>query len=423
MSETHPPQDLTAEQSVLGAMMISTEAIPAVTDILKPEDFYRPAHATVYRAIVDLYSGGDPVDAVTVSAELGKRGKLQNIGGAPYLLDLIQTVPTASNSVYYARIVADKAKLRKLVEFGIRCQALGYSDAESDDVDSVVAQAEVFLREVRKPRERAIAFSDLVTEWQKWAETSKGDVIQTPWYKLNEILGGGLQKSRLYIFGGRPGMGKSISALNIAALAAESDKTVLIFSLEMPRTEVASRLLASGAQVNFQQVIRRQMQQDTEDRIKHYAAQNAGMRLYCVDQASLTVEQIVRHCRAHKDLDLIVVDYAQLVAPTDKRVNRDQQIAHVSRTLKVLAKDLNIAVVLAAQLNRQVIDSKTGKSRQPALGDLRESGSLEADADAVLLLHRPDEDDGTVDIVVAKNRSGLTGNVPLMFVGQQARLG
>lgn len=419
-----PPQDLVAEQSVLGAMMISKDAVAELADSIKVEDFYRPAHAVIFQTIIDLYGGGVPVDAVTVADELQKRGKLQNIGGLPYLLDLIAMVPTAANGAYYARIVADKAKLRKLVQFGTRCQQLGLSDADSEDVDAVIAQAEVFLREViRAPKDKPVMFNDLVTEWRNWVASSAGDSIPTPWFKLNEILGGGLYKSRLYIFGGRPGMGKSISALNIASFAAENDKTALVFSLEMPRTEVASRLLAAGAQVNFQQVIRRQMSDVTEDRVKHYAAENAGMRLFCVDSAHLTVEQIVRHCRAYKDLDLIVIDYAQLVAPTDKRVNRDQQIAHISRTLKVLAKDLNIAVVLAAQLNRQVIDSKTGKSRQPTLSDLRESGSLEADADVVMLLHRPEEEDGTVDIVVAKNRSGLTGTIPLIFNGQQARLG
>lgn len=420
-----PPQDPIAEQSTLGAMLLSTSIIPEVVDIVRPDDFYRPAHATIFQAIVDLYSGGNPVDAVTVASELERRGKLQNIGGAPYLLDLIQSTPTASSGGHYARIVANKAKLRELVRFGVRCQQLGNNETSaSDEVDAIIAQAEAFLREVRKPKEKAVPFSDMVLEWQTWVGAdAAGDIIQTPWYKVNEVLSGGLYKSRLYIFGGRPGQGKSLSALNIAALAAENGKSVMIFSLEMPRNEVASRLLAAGAQVNFQQLIRRQLRQDTEDRVKHYAAQNLGMKLYCVDRANITIEQIVAHCRAIKDLDLVVIDYAQLVAATDKRVSRDQQVAHVSRTLKVLAKDMNIAVVLAAQLNRQVIDPKTGKARYPTLADLRESGSLEADADAVLFLHRPEEESGTVDIVIAKNRSGLTGIVPLIFVGQQARLG
>jgi replicative DNA helicase len=197
----------------------------------------------------------------------------------------------------------------------------------------------------------------------------------------------------------------------------------MIFSLEMPRTEVASRLVASGAHVSFQQVIRRKMRQETLDKVKTYTAQNADMKLYITDRAGLTVEQIAAHCRTIKDLDMVVIDYAQLVGATDKRAKRNEIVAHVSRTLKVLAKDLHVVVVLAAQMNRQSVDPKTGKARRPTLVDLGESGALEADADTVLFLHRPDEDDGTVDIVIAKNRSGLVGVVPLLFIGHEARLG
>lgn len=405
-------------------MMISTQIIPDILDVVKPEDFYLPSHNAIFKAIADLFGGGEPIDAVTVGALLEGRGKLQNIGGGAYLFDLTQTPPTAAAAAHYATIVANKAKLRKLIQFGARCQHLGNSDVDStEEVESVIAEAEAFLREVRQPREKALGFSDLVAEWREWADAdATGDTIQTPWHKVNQILSGGLHKGRSYILAGRPGQGKSISALNIAALAAESGKTVMIFSLEMPRTEVASRLLAAGAQVNFQQIITRQMRQDTEDRIRHYASSHAGMRLYCVDRANLTVEQIIAQCRAVQDLDLVVVDYAQLVAASDKRLKRNLQVAHISRSLKVLAKEMNVVVVLAAQLNRQNIDVKTGKARRPTLVDLGESGSLEADADAVLFLHRPDDDDGTVDIVVEKNRSGLTGIVPLIFMGQQARL-
>lgn len=419
---TDPPQDLLAEQSTLGSMMLAAGVIPTVVEMLKAEDFYRPAHESIFTAIVDLFTMGEPVDAVTVAAELDRRGKLRKIGGAPYLLELIQQVPTAASASSYAQIVAEKAVRRRLEIFGTRCQQLAHA-GDSDEVEAVIAQAEEFLREVRQPKERdAMAFSDLVLDWNTWVETgATDDVIPTPWYKVNEMLGGGLYKSRVYVFAGRPGQGKSISVLNVAALAAEQHRSVMIFSLEMPRKEVTSRLLASGAQVSFQQVIRREMRQDTTDRIKHYAATNNGMHLYCVDRV-LTVEQMVAHCRAIKDLDLVVIDYAQLVRATDRRIKRHEQIAHVTRTVKVLAKELNVAVALAAQQNRQSVDPKTGKTRVPVLSDLGESGALEADADAVLFLHRPDDDDGTVDIVIAKNRSGLTGIVPLVFVGQQARL-
>jgi len=416
------PQDLIAEMATLGSMLISSNAICEVVENVKADDFYRPAHEQVFRVIVDLWTAGRGVDAVTVADDLQQRGKLRNVGGPQYLYELTQVPPGAINAAQYAKIVRDKAVRRRLISCGNRFQELGFGDCEQ--VEEVLSQAEAFLREVRTPPEKAADFDSLILEWNAWVGAdATEDVMPTPWFKVNEILSGGLHKGKTYIFGGRPGQGKSISGLNIAAHAAENGKTVLIFSLEMPRTEVASRLLSAGAQVQFQRLARRLMDDDTVSAVQHYAAVNAGMRLYVVDKASMTVEQIVAHCRSVKNLDLVFIDYAQLVAATDSRVSRDQQVAHVSRTLKVLAKDLNVVVVLAAQLNRQLIDPKTGKARVPSLSDLRESGSLEADADAVLFLHRPDEDDGTVDIVVAKNRSGLTGMVPLIFFGNQARLG
>jgi len=408
--------------AALGSMMISSTAMTEVVDALKPADFYRPAHEQIFRVIVDLFTAGRAVDAVTVSDELQQRGKLRNCGGPQYLYELTQVPPGAVNAASYAQIVRDKATRRRLIACGHRFLELGAGDGS--ELEEVLSQAESFLREVRTPREKVADFDSMVVEWRKWVESdSAADLIATPWVKLNEILSGGLYKGKTYIFGGRPGQGKSLSGLNIAAHAAEQGKTVLIFSLEMPRNEVASRLLSAGAQVQFQRLARRSMDENTAAAVYEYATRNAGMRLYVVDKASLTVEQIAAHCRSVKDLDLVFIDYAQLVAASDSRVSRDQQVAHVSRTLKVLAKDLNVVVVLAAQLNRQVIDPKTGKARMPSLADLRESGSLEADADAVLFLHRPDEDDGTVDIVVAKNRSGLTGMVPLIFLANQARLG
>jgi replicative DNA helicase len=409
--------------STLGAMLISSSAISEIVAEVKPEDFYRPAHEAIFRAIADLFSGGQAVDAVTVAAELEGRSKARIIGGAPYLLTLQQSCPTAVNGASYARIVAEKATRRRLLAFGVRCQELAHK-GDAEDIDTVIAQAEQFLKEVNLPKEKTLSFHDLYREWNDWLESDiADDLIPTPWYKVNEILSGGLYKSRLYVFAGRPGQGKSISALNIAAHAAHHDKSAIVFSLEMPKNEVMSRLLASGAEVSFQQIIRRQVKQETSQRIEEYYSRNAGMRFYCVDKPNLTVEQIAAECRAIKDLDMVVIDYAQLVKATDRRAKRNEQVAHVTRTLKTLAKELHVVVVLAAQMNRQSVDPKTGKARLPVLSDLGESGALEADADAVLFLHRPEEEDGTVDIVIAKNRSGMAGVVPLMFVGHQARLG
>ena len=401
--------------------MASPKVLTEVVDILKADDFYQPRHGTIFTTIVELFSAGNPVDPEAVAIELDRRSKLRNIGGAPYLLELIQACSTPLSGAFYARAVAEKAVRRRLLAFGFRCQQLAHT-GDAEEIDEVIAQAEQFLKEVNAPRERTMTFSDLMGEWNDWVE-DEPDIILTPWVKVNDILSGGLHKGRLYIFAGRPGQGKSVSALNIVADACgRQDKSGIVFSLEMPKIEVMSRLLASGANVNFQQIIRREMRQDTVERIQQYYKQHLGMRLYVEDRSNLTIEQIAAQARAINDLDMVVVDYVGLVKASDRKVKRNEAVAHVSRTLKVLAKELNVVVVLAAQLNRQSIDPKTGKARIPVLADLGESGALEADADAVLFLHRPEPDDGMVDIVVAKNRSGVVGSVPLMFIGQQARM-
>ena len=421
MATEQPPQDLLAEQATIGAMMQSTKALTEIVDAVTEDDFYVMKHATIFSTIVDMYTAGHPVDAATVAIELDRRSKLRNIGGAPYLTDLIQSCPQPRSGAFYARAVAEKAVRRRLEMFGIRCQELAHT-GQADDIDEVIGQAERFLKEVNAPKERVMSFSDLIDEWKEWVE-DEPDVILTPWTKVNEILSGGLHKGRLYIFAGRPGMGKSISALNIVGDACGRQmKSSIVFSLEMPKHEVMSRILAAGAEVNIQQIIRRNMRDETVERIKDYYKKNLDMKLYIEDRSNITVEQIVAQARAINDLDMVVVDYVGLVKASDKKAKRNEQIAHVSRTLKVLAKELNVAVVLAAQLNRQSIDPKTGKARIPVLADLGESGALEADADAVLFLHRPEPDDGTLDVVIAKNRSGMTGVVSLIFFGNQARM-
>lgn len=415
-----PPHDQAAEDCALGAMLISKSAIPDVLAVLNAEDFYIPRNGLVFTAIQSLFDRGEPADPVTVVAELEARGNLHRVGGAVGIHTLTERVPTAINAGSYARIIAEKARLRRLAELGIRLQQLAYDNG--GDSDSALAEGEALFRGFNRPSSDAASFADMAKQWRTWQE-SDADVIATPWYALNERLAGGLQPGRLYVLGGRPGMGKTVAALNLLTHAAEQGKAAFFFSLEMPATEVTSRILASGARVPFGQIIRKSMERDTYDMVDWYINEHRDLPFRCVDKADITVEQISVHCRAQDGLDLVAVDYAQLVAASDKRVSRDQQVAHVSRSLKVLAKDLKIPVVLAAQLNRQGIDSRTGKSRYPTVADLRESGSLEADADAVLLLHRPEGDANTVEVVVGKNRSGQTGApIPLAFMGHQARI-
>ncbi|SIM48444.1 replicative DNA helicase [Mycobacteroides abscessus] len=417
---SQPPSDIQAEQSVLGGMLLSMKVIPDVVDRMSAEDFYRPNHATVFRTIVDVWMRGDEVDAVTVAAELDKQGLLRQVGGAPYLHTLISTVPTAANAGHYANIVVSKAKLRKMGELGVRLRQLAADDLDQGDVEAVLAQGEKWFRELHKSDERAIGFDDLVENFRESLTSDSVPSIPTPWDALNDRLIGGLQRGRLYTVGARPGVGKSVALLNMAAFAAHWDYKTAVFSLEMSAGEVTTRLIAQGARVNQTRLIKKQIDLEMSDRIERYAKENEGVALQVIDRETITVEQIIAHCRAAGPFDVIVVDYLQLIEPSDRRAVREQQVAHLSRSLKIAARELNAAVIVAAQLNRGPL--KDGKPRAPVVSDLRESGAVEQDSDCVLLLHQDEDEPGYVTMIVGKNRQGKTGDMLLKFEGQYARI-
>jgi replicative DNA helicase len=245
-------------------------------------------------------------------------------------------------------------------------------------------------------------------------------MIPTPWWEVNSWLNGGLAKGRLVTIGGRPSVGKSLGGLNIAAFAAENGHPAIFFSLEMSRQEVTNRILACGTDVEMSDLIRRKLEREELDRISDYANRFNDMPLWVDDREKVTVEQIAARCRTFPNLEVAVVDYLQLVTASDSRVSREQQVAHISRSLKIMARGLDIAVVVAAQLNRGPV--KDGKPRDPTIADLRESGAVEQDSDQVLLLHRPDDDEAAVRLICGKNRVGRTGSVDLHFEGRFARL-
>lgn len=417
--DSEPPNDQIAEQAALGSMLLSASAVSEVTKALSAEDFYLPAHATIFQSIIHLFSGGTAIDPVAVGAELEKRGKLKNIGGAAYLLTLIQNVPTATNAAYYAKLVADKSKLRKLQVIGSRLQRLAGTGGE--DIDDILAQAEVLIRKQKEPSAtELVTFDDLVEGWRNWQDTA-GSSIPTPWAELNSWLNGGLNRGRLYTIGGRPAVGKSLGGLNIAAHAAERGFSAAFFSLEMGRNEVASRVLAAGGSADLGQIIRKELDLDNLQRVDEYAETYRGMPLAVVDKETVTVEQIIAQCRAMPKLDVCVVDYLQLVRASDSRMPREQQVAHISRSLKIASRELDVAMVVAAQLNRGPV--RDGVARRPTIADLRESGAVEQDSDVVLLLHRGEDEPGLVEMICGKNRSGKTGNAVLSFHGSYARIG
>jgi replicative DNA helicase len=412
-----PPQDLIAEQSTLGACLISRDAIDAVAGAVRPEDFYKPAHVLIYQAILDLVAVGEPADPVTLLAELRKRGHVRRSGGAPYLHELTQAPPTAVNAAQYAGIVADRARQRKLIELGERYKQLGYTPATTtEEVDSLIAQAEGFFHELREPPKGAIPLSELIEGWRSWVATPE-DVIATPWGELNEYLGGGLRRGKCYLIGGRPGAGKSLCGLNMALQAAEDGLSALVFSMEMKRSEIASRILAAGAWAEYGEIFRRSMTADTWSRVEEYIDQRQHMTLEVVDKSSVTVEEISATIRARQP-DIAVIDYLQLITMTAGD-SRREKIDHVSRTLKITAGDSNTALVVASQLNR----APTTGGRVPTIADLRESGGQEADADVVMLLHRPANDDAAVQMHIGKNRDGRQGTIEFVWRGNLARIG
>lgn len=413
-----PPHDPIAEQATLGSMILDRNAIASVQEIITAKHFYRPNHEHIFEAIVNLSMSGDAVDKLTLSKELEKAGCLKKIGGLPYLITLTESVPTPLGASSYAKMVYDKWRQRQIIAAGQKFLHLGYTEATtSDEVDKLLAEADAAFRDLSEPARGGLMWDDLVEKWRTF-KRDNGDILYTPWVELNEWFpGGGFHTGQLIIVGGRPGNGKSNAGLNIALHAAEHNVRTTVFSVEMDDIEVCSRLLAAGSYAQFSQVYTKDnMDDDTKDRLQRYIAKRKGMPLQVVDQPYISVEKIISHCRINRP-KVIFVDYAQLIEPTNNKLAREQQVAHITRSLKVAAKSLRMIVVVASQLRR-----KQDENALPLISDLRESGAAEQDADIVILLHRPGES-ANVKVIVGKNRNGPIGEVSLRFRGNLARVG
>ncbi len=424
--ERQPPQDTAAEQSVLGGMLLSKDAIADVVEVLRPGDFYRPAHQAIYDCILDLYGRGEPADPITVSAELERRGELARVGGAPYLHTLIATVPTAANAGYYARIVAEKAILRRLVEAGTRIVQYGYGADNSDggDVNEVVDRAQAAIYEVteRRTSEDYVALEELLqpTMDEIDAIASRGGTAQgipTGFADLDEVTNG-LHPGQMIIIAARPGVGKSTLGLDFARSGSITHgMTSVIFSLEMSRNEIVMRKLSAEAKIRLTDMRGGRMSDDDWTRLARRMSEISEAPLYIDDSPNLTMMEIrakARRLKQRHDLKLIVVDYMQLMTSGKRVESRQQEVSEFSRQLKLLAKELEVPVVAISQLNR---GPEQRNDKRPMLADLRESGSLEQDADVVLLIHRPDaweRDDpraGEADLILAKHRAGPTSTI------------
>ena len=427
-----PPQDMDAEQCVLGAMLMSKDAIADVVEVLRGVDFYRPAHEQVYDAVIDLYGRGEPADAITVAAELGKRGELVRVGGAPYLHTLLSSVPVAANAGYYAEIVREKAILRRLVNASIRIGQMSY--AGEGDVDAIVdrAQAEVYAVTDRSASEDYKPLSELMqpTLDEMEAISSRGGNlggVPTGFAELDDLTNG-LHPGQMVIVAARPGMGKSTLALDLARSASiKHGLTSVIFSLEMSQIEITMRLLSAEASIPLSHIRGGRMSDDDWSRVATKMGQVSEAPMFIDDSPNLTMVEIrakARRLKQRQDLKLVVIDYIQLMTSGKKVESRQLEVSEFSRQLKLLAKELEVPVVALSQLNRGP-EQRTDK--KPMLSDLRESGSLEQDADMVILLNRPDiydkesERAGEADIDLAKHRNGPTKTMTVAFQGHYSR--
>jgi replicative DNA helicase len=434
-----PPQAIEAEQSVLGSMMLSKDAIADVVEVIRPGDFYRPAHQLIYDGIVDLYARGEPADAITAAEELTRAGQLTRVGGAGYLHTLIAGVPTASNAGYYAGIVADRATLRRLVVAGIRIVQMGYDAASGSgellgDVDDIVDRAQVEVYDVsdRRLSEDYVPIEALLQETLDEIEkiSSHGGVgtgIPTGFQQLDEVTNG-LHPGQMITVAGRPGSGKSTLALDLARSAAvKHQKATAIFSLEMGRLEIMMRLFAAEAGVALQSMRSGHMSDQDWRRLALRSSELASAPLYIDDSPNMTMMEIrakARRLKQRNDLQLVVIDYLQLMTSGKRVESRQQEVSEFSRSMKLLAKELDIPVVALSQLNRS---PEQRSDKKPMLSDLRESGSIEQDSDVVLLVHRPDlyepdtERAGEADLIIAKHRNGPTATVAVAFQGRYSR--
>lgn len=425
--ERLPPQNLEAEQSVLGSLILEKDALFTAMELLRESDFYRTAHQRVFQSIVALSEKGEPVDLVTLADELKSRRLLEEVGGTAFLVSLANAVPTAANVAYYAKIVREKAILRSLIS---SCTEIVTSSYDSpDNVDEFLDQSEQKIFEVGR-RGKSQGFSPLkevlvqaFERIERLYDDQKGVTgISTGFLDLDEISSG-LQESDLVIVAARPSMGKTTLALNVAHhIAVREKKPTAFFSMEMSREQLAQRLLCAQAHIDSQSLRRGYLSQDDWKKLTRAVGPLSDAPLYIDDSASLSVMEIrskARRLKAEKGLEAIFVDYLQLMRGHGRAENRQQELSEISRSLKALAKELNLPVVALSQLSRAV---EKRPDRRPILSDLMESGGIEANADMVLFIYREayymrdTEKGNTAEVIVAKQRNGPTGTIELYFL-------
>jgi len=429
-----PPQNIEAEQSVISAILIDNDALLDVIETLGSEDFYRTAHQKIYQAITDLFDKAEPVDLVTLANKLKEKGQLDEIGGASYLARLVDTVPLAVNARYYAKIIHDKASLRRLIEKANAIVKRCFEErGEAEDVIDF-AESSVFEISEQKARQSFFPLSKIIlgnieTLEEKQGNRSLVTGVPTGFSQLDNMTSG-LQNSDLIILAARPSMGKTALALNIARHAAvEANIPVAVFSLEMSKEQLSLRMLCSEARIDSSRLRGGFFSMEDWHRLTDAAGVLSECPIYIDDSPSLSAMEIrakARRLKMDKNIGLIIIDYLQLMQGRASAERRDLEISEISRGLKALAKELDLPVMALSQLNR-MLEQRTDK--RPRLSDLRESGALEQDADAVAFIYRDEvynkEEDnpnrGKAEILLSKQRNGPTGDVFLSFLNAYTR--
>ncbi|MGN1012779.1 MAG: replicative DNA helicase [Clostridia bacterium] len=426
------PNDTLAEQAVLGSMLVSKDAVQAAVEVLKPEDFYREDNKEIYAAMMDIYSVGREIDMITVTEQLKLRGTLERVGGTQNLATLIDNVPTTSNIERYVEIVEQKATSRNLIK--VTSDIMKVSYAQTEELDTIIEQAEKGIFDLAQNRNsksysgmKEILVTTLDSIEKMYDNKEKLSGMESGFIDLDEKISG-LNDSDLIIVAARPAMGKSAFVLNIASYVAMHDKVpVMIFNLEMSKEQLVKRMLSSESEIDSMKINNANLEQ--EDWIKMADASNrlADVPIYIDDTPVLTPSEIRAKCRKaklEKNIGLIIIDYLQLMESKTANGSRQQEISEISRGLKILAKELNVPVIALSQLSRA---TESRADHRPMLSDLRESGSIEQDADIVMFLHREDyydketEKKNVAEVIIAKNRHGETGTVELAWLGKYTK--
>jgi len=429
--ERTPPHDLLAEQSALGGMLLSKDAVADVIETLRGADFYIPKHELIFEAILSLYSHGEPTDVVAVTDELIKTGELSRAGGADYLHTLTSIVPTAANAGYYAGIVSERAILRRLVDAGTRIVQLGY-DGQGDATDLVNnAQAEIYSITGSETTEDYVPLQIAVDAALEEIEAASGrdgsmTGVPTGFKELDELTNG-LHGGQMIVVAARPAMGKSTLALDFARAASIGHNLPSVFfSLEMGKSEIAMRLLSAEGQIPLQNMRKGNLDPRDWTTVAATRGRINDAPLYIDDSPNMTLVEIRAKCRRLKQregLRMVIIDYLQLMTSGKRVESRQQEVSEFSRSLKLIAKELQVPVIALSQLNR---GPEQRQDKKPAISDLRESGSIEQDADMVILLHRDSVYDkdvrpGEADLIVAKHRNGPTATITVAFQGHYSR--